>query len=174
MELIPSPKIYPKPTCDWRAADRFDTMSKWLTTAKTQTAGWLRMGVSPRRLALTLALGFAIGCLPVFVIPTAVCAVVAVTFGLNVPAIQAANYAAMPLQLALVLPLVRLGKWMFPSGSRQALKKTLAHGAPIQVLQTSGHALAAWLVVAVPMVLLLTLVLTPLLQRVPALAEGAD
>src|ERR1700742_5003730 len=148
-------------------------MNKWLTTAKSQMAGWLRMGVSPRRLALTLALGFAIGCLPVFGIPTALCAVVAVTFGLNVPAIQAANYAAMPLQLALALPFVRLGGWMFASGSRRALKNTLTHGAPF--LQASGHALAAWLVVAVPMVLLLTLVLTPLLQRVPALAiESAE
>jgi uncharacterized protein (DUF2062 family) len=150
-------------------------MSRWLTKAKGQAAGWLQMGASPRQLALTLALGFAIGCLPVFGIPTALCAVVAVTFGLNVPAIQAANYAAMPLQLALVLPLVHLGSWMFPSGSRQALKKTLAHGAPMQMFQASGHALAAWLVVAVPMVLLLTLVLTPVLQRVPALAtEGVE
>jgi uncharacterized protein (DUF2062 family) len=150
-------------------------MSRWLTKAKGQAAGWLQMGASPRQLALTLALGFAIGCLPVFGIPTALCAVVAVTFGLNVPAIQAANYAAMPLQLALVLPLVHLGSWMFPSGSRQALKKTLAHGAPMQMFQASGHALAAWLVVAAPMVLLLTLILTPVLQRVPALAtEGAE
>lgn len=145
-------------------------MSKWLTRAKNRTAEWLRMGVSPRQLALTLALGFAIGCLPVFGIPTALCAVVAVTFGLNVPAIQAANYVAMPLQLALVLPFVRLGSWMFATGSRPALQKTLTHGAPIQVLQTSGHALAAWLVVAAPMVLLLTVVLTPVLRRVPALA----
>lgn len=144
-------------------------MSKWLTTAKNRASGWLQMGVSPRRLALTLALGFAIGCLPVFGIPTALCAVVAVTFGLNVPAIQAANYAAMPLQLALVLPFIRLGGWMFATGSSQALKKTLAHGAPIQMLQASGHALAAWLIVAAPTVLLLTLVLTPVLRRLPAL-----
>jgi uncharacterized protein (DUF2062 family) len=147
-------------------------MSKWLTAAKNQMAGWLQMGMSPRRLALTLALGFAIGCLPVFAIPTALCAVVAVTFGLNVPAIQAANYAAMPLQLALVLPFVRLGGWMFASGPHAALKQTLAHRS---LMQASGHALAGWLVVAAPMVLLLTLVLTPVLRRVPALAmENAE
>jgi hypothetical protein len=34
------------------------------------------------------------------------------------------------------------------------------------------HTLAAWLVIAGPMVFLLTLALTPVLQRVPALASA--
>ena len=35
---------------------------------------WLGQGISPRRLALTLALGFAVGCIPVVGIPTVLCA----------------------------------------------------------------------------------------------------
>jgi uncharacterized protein (DUF2062 family) len=133
-------------------------MNNWLTTRKSQAAGWLRTGISPQQLALTLALGFAIGCLPVFGIPTAVCAVVAIALKLNVPAIQAANYLAMPLQLTLMLPLVRLGGRMFSSGQRYTLGGM------------AMHTLAAWVVVAGPMVLLLTLALTPVLQRIPVLA----
>jgi len=120
----------------------------------------LRAGISPQKLALTLALGFAIGCLPVIGIPTALCTVVAVALRLNVPAMQVANYAAMPVQLTLMLPFVRLGGWMFSSGQQYTLG-----GAAM-------HTLAAWLVIAGPMVFLLTLGLTPVLQRIPALASG--
>ena len=151
-------------------------MNRWLTNANAQLASRLRMGISPQRLALTLALGFAIGCLPLVGIPTALCAVVAVRFGLNVPVIQVANYVAMPFQLALILPLSRFGGWMF--GHRQAMESTLGHG-PLQTIWVSSsvasHALAAWLVIAGPMVLLLTLALTPVLERVPALvAESVE
>jgi uncharacterized protein (DUF2062 family) len=150
-------------------------MSGWLTAPNRQIAEWLRMGMSPQRLALTLALGFAIGCLPVVGIPTAICALVAITLRLNVPAIQAANYAAMPLQLMLILPFVRLGGWMFASGQQQSLERTLMHGSPMQALWVSGsaasQALGAWLVIAGPMVVVMTLGLTVLLERVPALAS---
>ena len=132
------------------------------------------MGISPQQLALTLALGFAIGCLPIVGLPTALCAVVALRFGLNVPVIQAANYIAMPFQLALILPLTHLGGWMFSA----AKQPQLGHGSPIQMFLASGHvagqALAAWLVVAGPMVALLTLTLTQVLERVPALASNRE
>lgn len=140
-------------------------------------AGWLRMGVSPQRLALTLALGFAIGCLPVVGITTALCALVALALRLNLPAIQAANYAAMPVQLILIVPLMRLGSWMFTSRPQPSLQSTL-HGFSLHTLYASGslagQALGAWLVLAAPTVLLMTLCLTLVLRRVPALAESQD
>ena len=48
-----------------------------LASVKRSSALWLSQGVSPRRLALTLALGLAIGCIPVFGISTLVCAALA-------------------------------------------------------------------------------------------------
>ena len=137
----------------------------------------MRQGISPRRLALTLALGFAIGCIPVIGIPTALCLVVALGLRLNMPAIQAANYAAMPFQIALIFPFLRLGAWLFSSAAHPALSTSgLSHQSPLKIIWTSsslaGEALGAWLVTAVPMVLLLTLVLTALLRRVPVLASA--
>jgi uncharacterized protein (DUF2062 family) len=144
-------------------------------------AAWLRQGISPRRLALTLALGFAIGCIPVVGIPTLVCAALAMVLRLNLPAIQAANYAAMPFQLLLILPFVRLGGWLFDAGPiRAAQASALFHTRPVDLLTQLaglfGHALLAWLLIAIPAVLLLTFALTPLLRHVPALApaEAAD
>jgi uncharacterized protein (DUF2062 family) len=152
-------------------------MSRSLRAMRRKAETWLRQGISPRRLALTLALGFAIGCIPVLGVPTAVCLVVALSLRLNMPAIQAANYAAMPFQVALIFPFVRLGGWLFSSTAHPAMKAgMLAHGSPMKLIWASGslagEALAAWLLTAVPMVLLLTLALTALLRRVPVLASA--
>jgi len=138
---------------------------------------WLRQGASPQRLALTLALGFAIGCLPMIGIPTALCMLVALGLRLNVPAIQAANYAAMPLQVALIFPFLRLGGWMFASSRHAAVSPAITmSSSPLKLIWASGglagQALGAWFVTAIPMVLVLTLVLTAVLRRIPVLARA--
>jgi len=152
-------------------------MSRSLRAMRSKVESWLSQGISPERLALTLALGFAIGCLPMIGIPTALCVVIALGLRLNVPAIQAANYAAMPLQIALIFPFVRLGGWLFSSGNHVAMNEgMLTHTSPLKVIWASGNlagqAFGAWFVTAVPMVLLMTLALTALLRRVPALAKA--
>jgi uncharacterized protein (DUF2062 family) len=149
-------------------------ISGWRKSGMAKATAWLRTGISPRRLALTLALGFAIGCLPVIGIPTALCLMIALTLKLNVPAIQAANYAAMPLQIALIFPFVRLGGWMLSPGHQGTLAAQFMHGSTSQMIWASGglawQALAAWLVIALPAVLVMTLGLTPVLKRVRVVA----
>lgn len=151
-------------------------MRSWMTNRKQQMIEWLSMGISSRRLALTLALGFAIGCLPFVGVTTALCALVAVALRLNLPAIQAANYLAMPLQLVLIVPFLRLGRWMFSSEAQQSFGATFAHGFSLETLRASGslagEALGAWVVLAAPAVLLMTFALTMLLQRVPAFSAA--
>ena len=154
-----------------------EMVGKSLDTIKRKAAVWLRQGISPRRLALTLALGFAIGCFPVVGITTALCALLALALKLNLPAIEAANYLVMPLQFVLIVPFVRMGGWLIASGPRQARTfGSLAHVAfynlPLQLASLAGQAILAWLVIAIPAVLLLTVTLTMLLRRVPALAAA--
>ncbi|HLY40872.1 MAG TPA: DUF2062 domain-containing protein [Terracidiphilus sp.] len=148
-------------------------ISRWIKSAEARTTAWLQQGISPRRLALTLALGFAIGCLPLVGIPTALCVMIALTLRLNMPAIQAANYAAMPLQILLMIPFVRLGGWMLAPGHAVSTQQFL-RGSTTQILWASGslawQALAAWLVLAVPAVLVMTFGLTPVLERVRVVA----
>jgi uncharacterized protein (DUF2062 family) len=134
---------------------------------------WLGQGMSPRRLALTLALGFAVGCIPVVGVPTVLCAALALGLRLNLPAIQAANYAAMPFQLALIMPFVRLGKLLFSIGAhshpRVETGWLLGSGGGLNHLGgLAAQALLAWLFVAGPAVVLMTLTLTAMLRRIPA------
>jgi uncharacterized protein (DUF2062 family) len=140
-------------------------------------AVWLQQGMSPQRLALTLALGFAIGCIPVVGIPTVLCAGLALSCRLNLPAIQVANYLAMPLQLVLIVPFVRLGGWLVASGSaptpsaREILRYSPFKLAT-QMTSLAEHALLAWVLIAIPAVLLMTVTLTLMLRRIPALAPA--
>jgi len=153
-----------------------------LESMKEKAASWLLEGISPRRLALTLALGFVLGCLPLVGVPTGLCMVLALAFRLNLPAIQAANYAAMPFQLALLMPLARLGAKLAPAANAATtdMWAVLMH-SPAQLMHSSGpllvqlgmmagQALLAWLLLAIPVLALLTAALTGVLRRVPAVA----
>jgi uncharacterized protein (DUF2062 family) len=160
------------------------TIGHRVQSARQNSVQWLQQGLSPRRLALTLSLGVAIGCIPMIGIPTLVCAVLALTLGLNQPAIQAANYAVMPLQLMLIVPFMRLGGRIFASPHSGASQvNMLLHTSPMALLAApaaflanagslAGQALLAWAILAVPAVILLTFTLTLLLRRIPALAEA--
>lgn len=156
-------------------------MSRFKAAAKRNAIHWLAQGMSPRRLALTLALGFAIGCIPVIGIPTVLCASVALALRLNLPAIQAANYVAMPLQFALIVPFMRLGKWLLSSESNHTLiPRALLHLPSLEIAahmgNLAGQALLAWLLVAIPAVALMTATFTLMLRRIPAVtaAEASD
>ena len=148
----------------------------------------LVQGISPRRLAFTLSVGFVLGCIPVVGIPTGLCVVVALALRLNQPAIQAANYAAMPLQVALIVPFARLGGKLTPSGwhpamNLSALASGMAH-SPVRLVMHSStqllgqlgilalQALLAWLLLAIPAAIIMTLMLTGVFRRVPALAAA--
>ena len=150
---------------------------------RRKAIAWLVGGVSPERLALTLAIGFVLGCIPLVGIPTWLCVAAAVAFRLNLPAMQAANYAAMPFQFALIVPFVRLGGKLTPMFVQPRIDLSALTHAPLQlVLHSSpeiatgvgllaGQALLAWLLLAVPVVVLLTVVLTGVFRRVPVIAS---
>lgn len=151
--------------------------------AHSRAGEWLLQGISPERLAVTLALGFVLGCIPVLGIPTALCALLAIALRLNLPAIQAANYAAMPFQVALIVPFARMGSKLTPSLGQPALDLHALTHAPLQLLLHSsrqvalqleimaGQALLAWLLLAVPVMLVLAIILTGILRRVPILMD---
>src|ERR1041384_3885230 len=70
----------------------------------------LRQGVTPEKLALSLAFGLGIGICPVLGVSTVLCTVIAIALRLNLPAIQLVNYLASPLQIVLIIPFVRVGE----------------------------------------------------------------
>ena len=72
-----------------------------------------RQSVTPEQIALTIALGLAIGVFPILGATTILCAIAAVVLRLNQPIIQLVNYVAYPAQLVTLIPFYRAGESLF-------------------------------------------------------------
>ena len=70
----------------------------------------LKQGLSPKKLAMVIALGVVLSIFPVLGTTTLICSLVALLFQLNIAAIQIANYTAFPLQIVLFFPFLKLGE----------------------------------------------------------------
>lgn len=115
----------------------------------------LTQGVSPHRLAAALAVGAVIAVNPFLGTTTLGCVLAGVLLRLNQPTLQVANLLATPLQLALILPWVRAGEWLWqapavPLNPAQIVADFSA--APGEFLarfgRTGVHAASAWIFAA--------------------------
>jgi uncharacterized protein (DUF2062 family) len=132
----------------------------------------LRQGVTPEKMALSLALGIALGVFPVLGTTTALCALVAFIWRLNLPAIQIVNYFVYPLQIALLIPFFSGGEKLFgaphlPLSVTQivAMVRASFWGATRLLWTTIWHGAVVWCLVAPFFVALAYLVLVPVLRR---------
>jgi uncharacterized protein (DUF2062 family) len=133
----------------------------------------LRQGVTPEKLALSVALGAAFGVFPALGWTTALCAVIALLLKLNLPAIQTVNYFMYPVQVVLLIPFFRLGEKLFRA---QRLPLTLPQiygmiqtswwGAIHLLWTTTWHAIVVWVLIAPFFTGLVYLILAPLLRRI--------
>jgi uncharacterized protein (DUF2062 family) len=135
----------------------------------------LTQGITPEKIALSLAFGIVLGVFPVLGSTTILCAAAALLFRLNLPAIQLVNYLIYPLQLFFLLPFIRLGEMLFRAAPLQlSLAQMLAMARAdlphaIATLWLVGvHAMSAWLLIGPPAILLLYLLLSRALRQVAA------
>ena len=135
----------------------------------------LRQGITPEKIALSIALGITLGVTPVLGSTSILCFLAAVLFRLNVPAIQLVNYFVYPLQFALLIPFIRMGEWIFaarPAGISLArivnLIRTDAWSAIATLWTATMHALVAWLAIGSLASLVIYLLLAPVLRKLGA------
>jgi uncharacterized protein (DUF2062 family) len=132
----------------------------------------LRQGMSPKRLALCVAIGVVVGNIPILGVSTLLCAAIALVFRLNLPAIQLVQAAMAPTQVLLIIPFVRLGEWILrlppqPLSIKEGLA-LLAQGvghAIVVLWDAILHAGLAWIMVAPIAVFLLYKLFTPMFSR---------
>jgi uncharacterized protein (DUF2062 family) len=134
---------------------------------------FFRQGLSIKELALSIAIGFTIGTMPLLGVTTILCALVALVLRLNLPVIQFANYLAYPLQIVLLVPFYYLGDLFF--GARvnlrfDSLKDVLTgikHKETVTMLLDSTlNAVGAWLLISPLVLILLYNALEPVLVRI--------
>jgi uncharacterized protein (DUF2062 family) len=121
-------------------------------------------GMTPRKLALTLCIGIALGIMPLVWGTTLICVLLAHLFRLNQVALQSVNYLLYPVQLALLVPFFKLGTWLFPWGPpvppRLLASMIRNPGSSLNILGwIMLKSLAAWLVTAIPATLLAYVIL---------------
>jgi uncharacterized protein (DUF2062 family) len=135
----------------------------------------LRQGVTPEKIALSLAFGLGLGIIPILGVSTILCTVAALVWRLNLPAIQLVNYLASPLQLLLIIPFVRLGEYVAGAPPQpitlEAGFAMLSSGvidAIVVLWDAIVHAALAWILVGPLMIYALYRILRPLLVNARA------
>ena len=144
----------------------------WRRRIVRPVADLLRHGITPEKIALSIAMGIALGVTPVLGSTVLLCTLAAIVFRLNLPAIQLVNWLVYPLQLALLVPFLRIGAWM--SGRKASeisvegileLIRTDVFHAVATLWTATMHALVAWLAIGSLATGLLYLLLVPVLRR---------
>jgi uncharacterized protein (DUF2062 family) len=132
----------------------------------------LRQGITPEKIALSLAFGLGLGIFPVLGLPTILCTAAALSLRLNLAAIQLVNYLAAPLQLVLIIPFVRLGEHLVHAApqplSISGGLKLLAAGtvnAVIVLWSAIVHAALGWALAGPPFIYLIYLILKPFMVK---------
>lgn len=135
----------------------------------------LRQGMSPRRLALCVAIAVVVGNIPILGVSTLLCALIALVFRLNLPAIQLVQASMAPTQLLLIIPFVRLGEWITRAPPQViSIKEGLAllsqgiWQAIVVLRDAIFHAALAWIVAAPVLIYFLHRLLTPIFERLAA------
>lgn len=134
----------------------------------------LKAGLSPGSLALTVGLGAALGVGPTLGFTTLLSVAVALRLRLNVAAMQLIVHLLSPVQLVLLLPLLRYGAALLGRGEAVAnltltqVEHMLKHdlGQLWHLLwRAELGALLLWLLGSVPLVLALYAGLKPLFKK---------
>ena len=142
----------------------------WRRKVVRPMIGFLRQGLTPERLSFTIALGITLGVTPILGSTVLLCTLAAVTFRLNLAAIQLVNWLVYPFQLILLIPFYRLGGWIFrtpPSELSVVHILAMIHTNLLYAIATlwtvTVHAIVAWLLLGSIATGLIYLLLLPVL-----------
>jgi len=135
----------------------------------------LRQGITPGKIALTVALGFSLGIFPIIGASTALCLLAGFWLKLNQPLMLVVNSFTVPLQPPMVLVFVRIGEWMLQAprvtfSIPELFRKFFA--SPAGFMREFGvtglHGILAWLVIAPFITAIICCLAHPPLKRLAA------
>jgi uncharacterized protein (DUF2062 family) len=115
--------------------------------------------LSPEETAMLLSVGLVLGVFPIMGCPTVLCLLAAFVLRLNLVALQLLNNLTSPLQLGLLLPLVRVGAWVCRGGA------TASHSWTGAIGWAAVHAVAGWACVCIPLGAVLYVILVLVLRK---------
>jgi uncharacterized protein (DUF2062 family) len=136
----------------------------------------LTQGITPEKIALTIAVGSALALFPIFGTTTLLCLLAGIALRLNQPIIQLVNMLCATIHFPLIVCLFRMGHWLFGVPYAHVGPGMIHHMLdtfwedPTKFFERFGvdavHAIAAWAVLAPLWVLLLYFFSLPVLREV--------
>lgn len=132
----------------------------------------LTQGITPEKIALTLAVGSALALFPILGTTTLLCLLAGVILRLNQPIIQIINALCTPIHLPVIYCMVRLGAWFFNVPSEHLGIRMMNHMLwedPKEFFEKFGltalHAIAAWCVILPFWLVIIYLIALPVLRE---------
>lgn len=145
----------------------------WQRRVLDPVVAQLTQGITPEKIALTIAVGSALALFPILGTTTLLCLLIGIVLRLNQPIIQAVNYLCTPIHLPLIWWMVRRGEWLFGEPHRPFKMRVLAQllwEEPVQFIRVFGttglHAIVVWAILAPFWTLLIYRVALPVLREV--------
>ncbi len=122
----------------------------------------IKEGISIERLSVSLALGITVGLIPLYGITTVIVGLIALSLRLNFVAMQIAHYIVHPVQIALLIPFLKMGDSLlkgtevsFSIHQYFQLFKTDFWGTLNDLWLVNLSAVGIWLILSVPLFLAL-------------------
>ena len=141
----------------------------------------MTQGITPEKMALTVAVGSALGLFPIIGTTCALCLIFGVMLRLNQPAIQIVNGICWPVHIPVILGLFHLSNWMFhvePTRKSQHMFTDMFWSLwdhPRMFLEHFGtmlwHLVVAWALVAPIWVGLVYSIALPVLREIVLLRQ---
>ncbi len=137
----------------------------------------LTQGITPQKVAFTVALGAAVGIFPVLGSSTLLCLSLGAALKLNQPMLQAVNYLVSPLQIIMIPIFARIGEMIvgakhFPFSIPEVVKSFSE--SPASFIAQFGilglHAALAWTALAAPILCLAYFAALKLISSKPKLS----
>ena len=123
----------------------------WQRRVRDPIVAQLTQGITPEKIALTVAVGSALALFPILGTTTLLCFLAGVALRLNQPIIQAVNYLCTPIHIPLIFVCVRAGEWLFAAPQRPFKIRVVAKllwEEPMRFLNEFGatgfHAIVIW------------------------------
>lgn len=154
--------------------------SFWQRRVVEPVIAQLTQGITPHKIALTIAVGSAFALFPVLGTTTLLCFLVALVLRLNQPITQLINQAFWPVHVPVIFACVRFGEWIFnvPHVSfniRHMNRLLWDHPAQFfhEYGATAVQAIVAWAIFAPVFIALVYYTALPLMREIVRLKAAA-
>jgi uncharacterized protein (DUF2062 family) len=114
----------------------------------------LTQGITPEKIALSIAVGAIVGIFPVLGTTTVLCTVVGAALRLNLVAVHTVHYVMTPVQILLIIPFVRVGEHLVGASPQplsisegMALIAQGAMQAVVALWDAIVHAMIGWIAI---------------------------